>query len=255
VARPHIEFVDVRDVPEEVVQDGPLAGARRRLVSADDSDGSYSALLSLEPGWSTPDLAHPGRPLELFCIRGDLELAGRDCDQSCYAYVPGSEARRGLSTDGGALVFLFVGPERAEDGEIEIVDSDRLRWSNAGDEHTGGGISVKALHRHPVTGDSVWLAGLVPGWFITEAETHPVAQEVFMLEGDVLLPGRGSMTAGCYFWRTPHVSHGPLITRRGALLLMRSFTGDFTTNWFDAPAGWEELHAQYLAERPLLPDL
>jgi hypothetical protein len=35
---------------------------------------------------------------------------------------------------------------------------------------------------------------------------------------------------------------------------MRSFTGDFTTEWFESP-GYEELHAEYLAERPLLADL
>ena len=253
MGRPHVEFIQAADVAVELVAQGPLAGARQRLLSRDESDGAYTVLLSLSPAWSSAGGTE--RPFELFCIRGDLRVGGRAAPAGHYAYVPGRSASRTLATERGALAIVFFGAEREEDGEIEIVDSDSMRWALSGIVgEADAGITVKKLHMNAATGDGIFLAGIVPGWFLSEAETHPVAQEVFMLQGDVLLPGRGSFTSGCYFWRPPLGLHGPLISRAGALILLRSFAGDFTVDWYPAPE-WEELHKQYLAERPLLADI
>ncbi len=252
MGRPHVECVDARDVPQEPVDDGVLAGAQQRVLSRDEEDGAYTALVTLPSGWSA-DLSGTDRAIELYCIRGDLTVAGKASGGGCYAYLPGG-ADRALATTDGALAMVFVRAEENEGGDVTIVDSGPMDWTMperlAEDGGDGMGILVKPLHHHEATGDSTWLAGIAPGWFLARAERHPVDQEVFMLAGDVLLPGHGPMTNGLYFWRPAYGMHGPLVSRYGALILMRSFTSDFTTEWFDAP-GFQELHAEYLAERPL----
>src|SRR5947209_1830695 len=89
MARPHIEFIQSADVPEEEIGDGILAGAFRRLLSEDDADGSWTGLVRL-PAGSAVDLAASTRAIELFGLRGLLNLAGAAFAPGSYSYVPAS---------------------------------------------------------------------------------------------------------------------------------------------------------------------
>jgi hypothetical protein len=254
MARPHIEFLRAQDVLVKRVETGVLAGASQRLMSRDDETDAYTVLATLPAGWSS-DGKTSGQ-FEFYVVRGELSVGAAPCGPGSYVNVPGGQQDRALVSETGALVMFFFGVAGDTEGPVEILDTDRMLWSNPAAELDGGaGICQKLLRTDPVTGDSTWLAGICPGWYLTQAETHPVAQEVFMLSGGVDLgQDRGAFMAGSYFWRTPQIHHGPLISREGALILMRSFTDDFTVDWHDVP-GYEKDHADFLAANPLLPDL
>ena len=95
MARPHIEFIEVGDVERVDVEDGPLAGSAWRLLSEDDESGAFTAFCSLPKGWSG-DLGAYGRPVEIFTVRGELELNGERLGAGCYGYVPSGPARERL---------------------------------------------------------------------------------------------------------------------------------------------------------------
>ena len=71
-----------------------------------------------------------------------------------------------------------------------------------------------------------------------------------MLQGDILDGPFGGMTPGCYFWRPPHIEHGPMFSRAGAEFLTRSRGGPMTVEWYDVP-GADKLVRDYAASLPV----
>ena len=67
------------------------------------------------------------------------------------------------------------------------------------------GVSVKALRRDAETGGSTALVRLEAGARFP-AHNHPAGEEVFVLEGDVLI-GPDRLTAGDYLYTPPNGKH------------------------------------------------
>ena len=67
------------------------------------------------------------------------------------------------------------------------------------------GVSVKALRRDTETGGSTALVRLEPGARFP-AHNHPAGEEVFVLEGDVLI-GPDRLKAGDYLYTPPNGKH------------------------------------------------
>jgi quercetin dioxygenase-like cupin family protein len=67
------------------------------------------------------------------------------------------------------------------------------------------GVSVKGLRRDPDTGASTVLVKLAPGATFP-AHNHPAGEEVFVLEGDVLI-GPDRLHAGDYLYTPPDGKH------------------------------------------------
>jgi hypothetical protein len=249
MARPHIEFVHAAEVPLEAIHEGPFAGCAQRVLSRDDESGASTALVSLPGSWSG-SLALLDRPLELFCVRGRLELDGRGFGEGCHGWVPSLTAGAPLAALEAALCLVMVEAVRAPTGgPVEIVDSKELPFRDRTIAAVPPGLIVKALRVDPETGDRTWIAAVAPGWEERRAEIHPTVEEAFVLRGDGLLGTRGELTAGCYFWRPPNVRHGPMVTHGGQLVFFRTKGGGIDVTYEDVP-GWEELVRAYLAKRP-----
>ena len=67
------------------------------------------------------------------------------------------------------------------------------------------GVSVKALRRDPETGASSALVRLAAGAKFP-AHNHPAGEEVYVLEGDVLI-GPDRLRAGDYLYTPPDGKH------------------------------------------------
>ncbi|HEX9820946.1 MAG TPA: cupin domain-containing protein [Methylomirabilota bacterium] len=67
------------------------------------------------------------------------------------------------------------------------------------------GASYKLLRRNAETGESTALVRLEPGARVP-AHTHPAGEEVFVVEGDLLI-GRDRLTAGDYLYTPPDGKH------------------------------------------------
>ena len=244
MARPHIEFVHALDLPLETIPAGPFAGCAQRLLSQDDETGASTALVSLPGSWAGSLAAHD-RPLELFCLRGRLELAGRAFGEGCHGWVPAGTAAAPLGALTTALCLVMVEAVRAPTGgPVEIVDSQELPFRDRTLAAVPPGLIVKPLRVDPETGDRTWIAGVAPGWEEHRAEIHPTVEEAFVLRGDGLLGERGELTPGCYFWRPPNVRHGPMVTVGGQLVFFRTKGGGIEVTYEDVP-DWKALVDAY----------
>lgn len=251
MARPHIEFVQSRDVPYSDVGEGPFAGTRRRLLSEDDVSGASTSIFAFPPGLSI-ELADWERPIEIFGLGGTLQLDGQELRPGCYAYLPPTQSARRLAAEeyGHALVMIEPAGTSFTDDCVELIDTTQGRWQPPGlDADVPPGIMIKLLRVDPVNSDWTWVASTVPGWEEQRAEIHPTVEECLMLRGDILLGDRGTMTAGCYFWRPPMVHHGPMFTRNGGLFFFRTKGGGMDVTWEQVP-GWQQLVADYVAQDP-----
>ena len=85
------------------------------------------------------------------------------------------------------------------------------------------------LCEEPRTGASTYLAKFPPGWTGKSREWHSVAQEIFLLEGDLTQPGM-ELQAPAYLYIPAGKVHGPFSTRAGAVYLYK-FDGPFDINY------------------------
>lgn len=250
MSRPHIEFIESADVAPEPVTEGQLAGTSRRLLSADDSDGSTTALHTFPHGWKGA-VGGEHRPVEVYVLEGELEIAGQQVGTGCYAHIFAGGEQHPIAASAGAHAVVMVDPVRARSSgdQVKVVDPSKQRWLSAelGGADIPPGICIKLLHEDADTGDWTWVAGIVPGWQEDRAEIHDTIEECLVVRGDVLLGGRGGLTAGSYFWRPPMVRHGPMFTHSGAFFFFRSKGGNLTVE-YEAVPGWEAMVEEYVEQ-------
>jgi quercetin dioxygenase-like cupin family protein len=82
-----------------------------------------------------------------------------------------------------------------------VVRSDDATWQST----RVPGVSVRPLRRNAETGESTALVRFAPGTRFP-AHNHPAGEEVFVLEGDVLI-GPDRLGAGDYLYTPPDGKH------------------------------------------------
>ncbi len=249
MGRPHIEFVQGLDVSERAVKDGPFAGASQRLLSEDDVTAAYSALVRFPAGWRGELVDFP-RPIELLGLRGRLQLTGHALEPGGYAFIPGETARTIVSAARQSLVLVMIDEERdSSDEQLQVIDTNTMKWEHFDHPDIAAGLVRKVLRIDPERADCTYLVGCVAGWQDERSERHPTIQEGFMIRGDMLLGEHGVMTPGGYFWRPPMGPHGPIVTREGAVFLLRTKDGGWDITYDEVPRGREML-AGYMEAEP-----
>ena len=128
-----------------------------RVLSADDESGAYTAFCSFPAGWSS-ELGAFERPVEIFTVRGELELDGQPLGEGCYGYVPSgsSQGSLGARSAGHALVMLDEESPRRQDAPSEVLDTAAMPWESPGSagDDVPPGILIKLLRvdTRPETG-------------------------------------------------------------------------------------------------------
>jgi hypothetical protein len=116
------------------------------------------------------------------------------------------------------------------------------------------GFARKNLRIDPVTGQRTFLFMTSPQSHPTNfrgpQESHPTPEESYQLEGD-LTGHLGTMYPGAYFWRPPHIPHGPYGTRGGSLSLIRFVGGKHVNIWSEeqVPFYYQQAYTPVLPER------
>jgi hypothetical protein len=221
--REHTDFVRMNDVAAEPIADGPLAGARRRLLSEDLETGDWTALVEVPAGFQA-DAGAESSSLELLVVEGDVVVGGERLGALGWARA-GSAAGLGMiASDGGAHILWMTG--HANDQAARIVDTEALPWS-AGSHGGPPGIAAKVLAEDaPVS----LVVANVPR-YDSGPEFHECPEELFVLEGDVT-GNAGTMTPGSYFWRPAYVTHGPYRSESGLLCFLRGH-GELHAHWIE----------------------
>lgn len=236
-SRHHVELVHGdRVIPKP--HDADLTPGRRvRVLSSGDVADATTALVTYPPGWTTPRAGSFDQQLEVFVRHGVLRVNGIDLSRHSYAFIPpGLPVHLAASPEGAEVLTFHEGRAIGDDtnvderltigdGEIAVVHAADVDWAPSASPGLPGGLAFKRLHFDSVTQQRTTLLAGPPGWDSRLHEFHPCAEEAFCLEGDITmdhLDPPDCMSSGDYFWRPPFLSHGPMRTLHGFLLVLRT---------------------------------
>lgn len=222
------------------------------------------ALLVRYPaGWTRAEPHHLETDEEIFLLDGALAINGVTYGKYSYAHFPAGYPRQNAASPEGAVAVTFLSgdlKERDGDGTTEFdarqyvekvdlretglrndFDLKRNKWNET------QGMGLTNLRIDPDTQERTWVIGVIPMNGVLRAETHPVVEEMYLLEGE-MAGNLGIMRAGAYFCRPPDVKHGPYGSKTGSLILFRSRGGPLSTTFHDdGEFSWSPRH------RPVLP--
>ena len=255
--REHIEFVQAQMLPWLRIGAGlARPDAEIKLLSRDDGDGACSVLLRFPAGWSRGGPEHLLADEEFYVLDGEIELNGQVYGQDAYAFLPAGWTRHTTSSRKGCVLLAFYSSDpklipEAGDGSAEqspraipYLDVAAMPWDMTLNDpklaHLG--ISRKNLRTDPETGErsflSLVLPQAIPQGNKGPQETHPIVEEAYLIAGSLTGP-QGTMHPGAYFWRPPHIKHGPYGARWGSVSLIRFVGGRHVNVWSTEEAGFD----------------
>ncbi|NBC35958.1 DUF4437 domain-containing protein [Novosphingobium sp. FSY-8] len=265
--REHIEFVQSQMLPWLRIGAGlARPDAEIKLLSRDEADGACSVLLRFPPGWSREGPEHLLADEEFYVLEGDIELNGAVYGPDCYAFLPAGWTRHTTRSTKGCVLLAFydrdpkliatAGDGTAETSEraIPFLDAAAMPWdmtlNDPNLKHLG--ISRKNLRTDPVTQERTFLSLVLPQAIPQgnkgPQETHPIVEEAYLIAGSLTGP-QGTMHPGAYFWRPPHIKHGPYGARWGSVSLIRFVGGKHVNVWTPEEAPFD-LAAPYAPDLP-----
>lgn len=230
--RVQIEFIQSQSLPwlkGRLWAGAPPVG--QKLLSGDDTLNAFTAAVRLKAGWHAEKLPQRQGACELFVLTGRLQM---QVGEDNFDLIPGGYLRIENQRINGSikavvatelLYLTAIGPEPVSgvtDTACTFVDSKTLDWEIPWVLGPNPGLKLKLLWRSEETGAYTRLIKAEPGWSEDRQEHHDCIEEVYMLSGDMAMGSRGTMTAGGYIWRPAGIKHGPMITREGGLMFIRT---------------------------------
>ncbi len=260
MARPHIEYIQSQAVPW--MPSTTRAGAFAKSLSEDPDTHAATRLMRYPAGWHLAPSHYLESDEEFFVLDGALWVGSMEYKKGDYAYLPAGMPRPSMHSDTGAVVLTFhegkhdviedEGPGPMYDAARLIAkkESATMPWTNPSDPivaATANGAGRKLLREDAVTGERTWMLrfGADDPQKMTHGriETHPVVEEMFLLDGEVSMP-YGTLKQGAYFWRPAGIEHGPVGTLKGLFGFFRCKGGPLTTKWSteELPIAWNAPH-------------
>ncbi|WP_439532437.1 cupin domain-containing protein [Polymorphobacter sp.] len=220
--RKHIEFIQSQSL---YWTRGP-DGIELKVLSEEAATGDRAALIRYPAGWQD-NREDSLSAEEFFVLDGQLDIGGESFRRNYFGFLPErtGEAR---TSESGALVLSFRFASGDPDGRSEPlrIDTAAMPWDVTvlDGKLTHLRLARKILRLGPNdSGRTYLLAGLphgVPQVPDMPQETHPHAEEMFMIHGEMKSP-QGIMTTGAYFYRPGGILHGPHVSEFGFLMFMR----------------------------------
>ena len=264
--RPWIEFIQAQVLPwKKGLYGTGRADVDTKVLSEDAGLGEATVIVRYPAGWTRDDEEYLTVDEEIFVLEGELRIGTETFGKYDYVYLPKGFPRHAASSTGGAVALCFYyGVPEARKGAAPdgTYDASRLTpranlFEDGWDADYSGinapemvisGARKKILRTDLQSGDQTWLIGSLPLRHERKTETHPVVQEMYLLEGE-LAGNTGLMKPGAYFWRPEDKRHGPYGSKTGTLILMRSRGGNLSTDYYDL----EQPFSFDVPHQPVLP--
>ncbi len=265
MSRPHTCFIQAQMLPFVAGVRGTRPELESKLLSVDKDDGSCSAIVRYPAGWSRSSPEHLTTHEEFLVLDGSIEINGRRYDRHTYAFLPAGYVRETARSERGAVLLdLYYGLPRVVSGTgsgrfderllVEYVNPLEMAWDpGLVDPQLAKGVAIKHLRTDPYTRETSFLycspPHRVPAGMAKPQWTHPMVEELYVLEGEYVWADVGRMRAGGYAWWREHVYHGPSGTDTGYHLFVRTIGGPLVNTFATEklPFTWDPAH------QPMLP--
>lgn len=209
---PYPAFIQVDELSDIFM--ATLPGVRAKQLAGDAATRRTSNRIDLPRDWRGTSGGAPGRSMEIFVLKGELNVADIRLGPRGYAFLPAGSLGFNLTSSAGAQILYFLNdtdPESIIRSPI-IIDSDLLRWAPT----ATSGVSVKELRFDPGNGSKTWLQRISAGASLPW-EYSTALREGYLMSGDFrqseCVNGEaltGQYMAGGYFYRPAHsISGGP----------------------------------------------
>ena len=226
---PFPAFIQTDELPSVFLANLPGVTAKRLV--GNPRSGRSSNRVVLPPDWSFSATPSPGMTLEIFVLRGEIELGELTLRPGGYAYLPSPRYSSTMRSRPGAEILYFVN-EASKNAVIQtplFVSSEDLDWAPLSSDVEDIGLMVKPLRRDPGSGASTWLLKVAPG-ATRRWRKASVTQEGFLIAGSDRISecvdgeaATGDYFIGGYYIRPPGaLSGGPeSISATGATWFLR----------------------------------
>lgn len=246
--------------------DNRFPGLLVKNLSVDQQAGDLTALHMYPAAMHQPEAAPLGANEEFYVLSGLFHLNGMEYTPGCFAFFPAGYPRNDLLVMEDSIVLrMFEGDPENNDVEtikslarhrpvVPYLDTYRMQWDTRLHDirlaHLG--LARKNLRIDPVSGQRTFLFMTAPQTHPSNwrgpTESHPTPEESFLISGD-LTGQAGTMTQGAYFWRPPHIPHGPFGSIAGSMSLIRFVGGKHVNIWSEE----EQVFSYRQAYNPALP--
>jgi len=237
--RPQVENLESSSVPASPWDSSGIGrGASIRPLSVDEETGATTALIDLPVGFTHAPIACDASQ-DWLLLEGEIQVGDRRLHPGAYSYYPSRliQPSRSVLRRATVLAIFDTKPVYSTDHGnlskppeiIEYTDIWAIPWEDPlqvsePSESFRSGVLIKKLRVNKTTGEQVYLAGLMAGWYMPGLEVHGY-EENYTLSGDVHIGevggGRGyTMTPGSYMSRPANIPHGPIVTKNGNVNLV-----------------------------------
>ncbi|GIF98694.1 DUF4437 domain-containing protein [Catellatospora citrea] len=238
--RAHVELIHEDDyiwhVGELPYGEGKV---RERRLSVDEEDGSSSLSLDFPADWGRGG-GVPHANTEFYVVSGSLSYGGTELGAGGYVQVPKGVPMDWIKVREGSRVLHWreygdcgFDPDarRWADavGEVTVLDSNRMEWTEAPSVGPLTPLYIKLLHRDPKTGFYTRLIRAKKGWTDHRLAHHPCYEEFYTLGGKMAY-NFGDIDDGTYCFRPAGVKHGHFIAETDIDWIIRS-DGELI-NWY-----------------------
>ncbi|MEQ8248134.1 MAG: DUF4437 domain-containing protein [Alphaproteobacteria bacterium] len=237
MTRAHTEFIQTQWLPWQTDTLFPhLKGVTHRVLSRDDETGCVTALLRFPAGWVANDLPPCTLHEEIYVLDGAVNFNGVSFPADYYGCLPAGFPRHRATAAQGcvALAFYTAAEVSPADGFehkrwVPRTDVFSAIWPPAEPAHgldlAAHRARARVLATDPASGAQTLIAGYPPVWHASTIETQTVDAEFYLLAGECVLSGRGTMRPGAYIWRPKGAPRVPMAARTGSVFLIRSHDG------------------------------
>jgi hypothetical protein len=263
-SREEHQFFNIYETGWRSVADRDLLhGVDVRALSEDPDTGSATFMARFPAGWSATGTA--GLGVELFVLEGDLTSAAGTVGAAGFVAIPPDSGTYELSSARGAYAFVLF--NRAApgadlyDGKISAEKIWKKEWTIAPLPGSVHGRMYKPLRypdpvAGPLHGGPSGIVHMVlhpPGFHYPHLEHHHHSwEEMFVLTGDNVMPGRGEYGPGTYIANPAGFKHGMYMSQGGMLLVRHT---SHPIDFDQVLCGWgPDLVEHYLDNKSLLAD-
>ena len=245
MTRPHIEFINAQELGwQSGALPSPFENVECKMLSLDADTWACSTLLRYPKGWSRPEAQHLGSDHEFLVLDGAMEISGQPYPFYSYGYLPAGALHEAWTATEETVALTFFsatpnavpGPGNLTEDAIPYLYLHDMKWTTADVDPDLDFLRIahKILRRDETKGETTMIlncgAQSHPEGWKEAALAHPCVEEMFLLSGDIITE-RGVMNAGSYFWRPPHIWHGPFGSRYGNVCLIRFMEGQHVNKW------------------------